>query len=83
MPTVVKTTSKGQITLPIKWRRKFKTNQFILECQGNSLTIQPLDLTKIPKPRKNEQVIFDAIRDNKGKGIPAREILKILQKLNG
>ncbi len=31
---------------------------------------------------KNENTVFDATRDNKGKGIRATDLIKILKKIN-
>lgn len=30
--------------------------------------------------KKNEYTVFDAIRDNKGKGIKVKDLIKILEK---
>ncbi len=79
MTLVLKATTKGQITLPVKWRRNFATNQYLVEAKGNILTVQPLDLKKATAPK--EITVFDAIRDNKGKGIYAEDLQKILRKI--
>jgi len=76
MTTILKTTSKGQITIPAKWRKKFNTNQFVVTLRENSLEIKPL----IIKEETDEITVFDAIRDNKGKGIKATDLLKIIRK---
>lgn len=73
-------TSQGQITLPITWRKKFQVNQIILREKGNKLEIEALDLSKFQKD--SEYTVFDAIRDNKGSGIKAQDLLKILPKNN-
>lgn len=78
MTTILKTTSKGQITLPVKWRRKFNTNQFIVTFKDDKLEIEPLNLKKNKKNK--EFTVFDAIRDNKGKGIKAKDLVNILEK---
>ena len=78
MITITKITSKGQITLPAKWRRNFSTNQYIIEEKKDRLEIKPLFLEKLYK--KNEYTVFDAIRDNKGKGIKAKDLIKVLEK---
>lgn len=78
MVTITKITSKGQITLPAKWRRNFSTNQYIIEEKKDRLEIKPLILEELYK--KNEYTVFDAIRDNKGKGIKAKDLIKILKK---
>jgi bifunctional DNA-binding transcriptional regulator/antitoxin component of YhaV-PrlF toxin-antitoxin module len=81
MTTIAKATTKGQITLPISWRRKFKTNNFVIEEKKGFLSIKPLNLEKIKD--KNEYTVFDAIRDNNGKGIKAKDLIKVLEKING
>ena len=78
MTTIVKSTSKGQITLPIRWRRNFATNRYIIEEKRDRLEIRPLDIKKLK--RKSEYTVFDAIRDNKGRGIKAKDLVKILEK---
>lgn len=77
---IVKSTSKGQITLPAKWRKNFSTDKFILKQKANSLEIFPLDLDKIQQSQ--EYTVFDALRDNKGKGIKADDLVKILKKID-
>jgi len=78
MTTIVKTTTKGQITLPAQWRRKFKTNNFLATEKDGVLEIRPLDITDATKEK--EYTVFDALRDNKGKGIKAKDLSAILQK---
>lgn len=77
--TIVKATSKGQITLPVAWRRNFSTNQFMVELSEDSLKVRPIDLEKIASA--NEYTVFDAIRDNEGKGIYAKDLQKILRSI--
>jgi len=77
MTTVVKATSKGQITIPITWRKKFDTDRFIVDMKDSSLEIRPLDLNKIDN---GEYTVFDAIRDNKGKGIKATDLVASIKK---
>ncbi|MEA3450105.1 MAG: AbrB/MazE/SpoVT family DNA-binding domain-containing protein [Patescibacteria group bacterium] len=78
MATILKTTTKGQITIPAKWRKKFNTNQFIATLKENSLEIKPLI---IKEERKTEEfTVFDAIRDNKGRGIKAKNLVNALKK---
>jgi bifunctional DNA-binding transcriptional regulator/antitoxin component of YhaV-PrlF toxin-antitoxin module len=78
MTTVVKSTSKGQITLPIRWRRNFATNRYIIEEKKDRLEIRPLDIKKLKE--MGEYTVFDAIRDNRGRGIKAKDLVKILEK---
>jgi len=78
MTIIAKATSKGQITLPVKWRRNFSTNQYIIEEKKDRLEIRPVDIKDLGK--KKEYTVFDAIRDNKGKGIKAKNLIKMLKK---
>lgn len=78
MKIIVKTTSRGQITIPAKWRRNFNTNNYIIEEKKDVLEIRPL---KEEALEKEEYTVFDAIRDNKGKGIKAEDLVKILEEL--
>ena len=80
MTTIAKTTSKGQITLPAKWRKNFSTDKFIIVEKSNLLEIRPLDLEKLDLAK--EYTVFDALRDNHGRGLKARDLLKILKKID-
>ena len=75
--TVQKTTTKGQITLPKHWRDQFKTNHFAMTPQDDFLVIRPLSLDD----EDNYISVFDAKRDNRGKGMPAKKLLKILKSV--
>ena len=77
MKTILKATSKGQITLPAKWRKNFSTNNFVAEEVGNALKIKPIDIDRA----ESEYTVFDAIRDNKGKGIKASDLVKIIESI--
>ncbi|MFH1413142.1 MAG: AbrB/MazE/SpoVT family DNA-binding domain-containing protein [bacterium] len=78
MNTIVKATIKGQITIPAAWRRRFNTDRFLIDIKDSHLEIKPINLDEISKNK--EYTVFDAIRDNKGKGINAKDLLKILKK---
>lgn len=80
MTTILKTTSKGQITIPAKWRKRFNTNQFIVDMKNDKLEIRPLIIEK--ENSKKEYTVFDCLRDNKGKGIKAKDLIKILEKIS-
>lgn len=86
---VVTATTKGQITLPKVWRSKFKTSQFLLKQIGKGLFIEPLKIDEISEEellleeKEYPNVIFNAERDNNGKSIEARELLRLLNKING
>lgn len=73
-------TSKGQITLPVVWRRKTEARQIILRVKGDILEIAPAEIP-VRKGQK-EYTVFDALRDNKGKGLKASDLLTLLQKMN-
>ena len=60
---IQKVTSKGQITLPVAWRKATGTNTITLTVKGSRILIAPARLQE-----ENEYTVFDAIRDNKGKG---------------
>lgn len=55
MTTIVKATTKGQITLPAKWRNKFDTNQFILSYGENIINIRPIEFVRILKSKNKKQ----------------------------
>jgi bifunctional DNA-binding transcriptional regulator/antitoxin component of YhaV-PrlF toxin-antitoxin module len=74
---IQKITSKGQITLPVAWRNMVKTNTILVTQKGDTLHISPARLEK----EDPEYTVFDAIRDNNGKGIKATELVKMLKKL--
>lgn len=54
-----------------------KTNTILVTQKGDTLHISPTRLEK----EDSEYTVFDAIRDNNGKGIEANELVKILKKL--
>jgi len=78
MNTIVKSTTKGQITIPAKWRNRFNTDHFLVNIKDTHLEIKPINLDNIDE--RQEYTVFDAIRDNKGKGIKAKDLVKVLQK---
>ncbi|HBU06676.1 MAG TPA: hypothetical protein DEB09_01170 [Candidatus Magasanikbacteria bacterium] len=77
MNTIVKATTKGQITIPMAWRKRFNTDRFLIDVKDSHLEIKPFDINKIAQ---EEYTVFDAIRDNNGKGIKAKDLLKIIKK---
>ena len=58
-----KISSKGQITLPVAWRKAVDTDHIMLQIKGNAIEIRPMH---IPAPEADETVVFDAWRDNEG-----------------
>ncbi|MBU3925664.1 hypothetical protein KJ763_00645 [Patescibacteria group bacterium] len=76
---VQKITSKGQITLPILWRNKFKASQILLKTKGDVIEISSINLDNF---KQSDYTVFDALRDNKGKGLKAIDLLKILRKID-
>jgi AbrB family looped-hinge helix DNA binding protein len=95
MTKIVKATSKGQITIPAVWRKKFNTDQFLINYDKNKLIIEPIkifneeddkiELKKAIKEekKKSDLLILDAERDNKGKGIKIDKFIKILKEVDG
>ena len=78
MRTIVKATSKGQITLPSKWRKRSEANQYLLKEEGDSLVIIPLEVDSIEQ--QGWKTVFDATRDNGGKGVLLSDFIKSLKK---
>lgn len=78
MITILNATTKGQITLPARWRKKFHTNKFLATLKDDKLEIEPLEIKRKTVPK--EYTVFDAIRDNKGRGIKAKDLIKALKK---
>ena len=76
---IQRVTSKGQITLPVSWRRKVGNVQtVIVSTHDDVLRITPL---RTEDERDEEWVtLFDAIRDNQGKGIPVEKMIRALKK---
>ena len=77
--TIQKATSRGQITLPVAWRKKFNTNHFLMEAEETFLKIVPVDTDDLGE----YEVVFDADRDNGGKGILGRDLIKMIQEIDG
>ncbi|HFC11117.1 MAG TPA: AbrB/MazE/SpoVT family DNA-binding domain-containing protein [Candidatus Kaiserbacteria bacterium] len=77
---IQKVTERGQITLPIEWRRAMKTKYISIDSKGDSIIINPVSYTK---KDIDEYTVFDAIRDNSRKGLRASELQKILKKIDG
>ena len=78
---IQRVTSKGQITLPISWRRKMgNASTIVVRTKGDTLEITPL----YTEDKRDEEwvTIFDAMRDNKGKGIPAEKLAKMIHRIN-
>ena len=77
MRAIRKITTNGQVTLPSAWRKKFDTDTVVIkETKKGSLEIIPHEIDDA----ENWETIFDAVRDNDGKGIPAEEFIAALEK---
>lgn len=74
---IQKISSKGQITLPIGWRNEIKTDHITVAISGDKLEIRPARMDD-----SSEYTVFDAIRDNQGKGLKVKDLQKILAKLS-
>lgn len=73
----IKSTERGQITLPKNWRDNFDTDNYLMEMHEDKLIIMPLNLEQTVQ----EEILFDADRDNDGKGITPNEIIKALKSI--
>lgn len=76
--TILKSTERGQVTLPKQWRSAFPGTHFIASIQGKSLIITPLE---IDMQDEGEEVIFDADLDNGGKGVTPDEMIRLIKKI--
>ena len=76
---IQKVTERGQITLPVAWRKAVHTEYISVDSKGESIIISPV---RHIKKEKDEYTVFDAIRDNKGKGLKAKELQKILKRIS-
>jgi bifunctional DNA-binding transcriptional regulator/antitoxin component of YhaV-PrlF toxin-antitoxin module len=74
---IQKVTSKGQITLPVSWRRMTGARTITLVTKGNRIEIAPAQLRE-----GDEYTVFDAIRDNKGKGIKVVDLVRVLERID-
>lgn len=75
-------TSKGQITLPVVWRRKTEALQVVLRARGDILEIAPAEVPARGPQAQKEYTVFDALRDNKGRGLKAADLLTLLKKMH-
>lgn len=73
---IVKATSKGQITLPMHFRKKYKTDNYILEIEEKRILITPFYIEDA-----REEIIFDADRDNEGEGVPVEKMIRMLKQI--
>lgn len=74
---ILKSTERGQITLPKKWRQNFGTDNYTVQIFEEKLIIMPLHL----KESLSEEVLYDADRDSNGKGVTPEEMIKVLRKI--
>lgn len=82
MKTIARTqrvTERGQITLPVSWRRRTGVHAITVRERGDVLEIAPL---RTEDERDEEwATVFDAVRDNGGKGIPVDDMIATLKRL--
>ena len=74
---ILKSTSRGQITLPKQWRSHFSTDSYFVEMHDDKLVIKPLHLEEM----EGEEVLFDADRDNEGTGLSPDDLIRTLKKI--
>ncbi len=75
---IIKSTPKGQVTLPKKWRAKFNTDLYVLQITDSGIQIKPVDVSELTA---SEEVLFDADKDNDGKGVTTDEMITLLKKI--
>ena len=88
MPTILKATSKGQVTIPAKWRKQYDTNQYIAIKKKNGILLSPFkinldDIEEVDEPihMEGDEIIFCADRDNNGEPIDVDDLIKVLKKI--
>ncbi|MBI3618953.1 AbrB/MazE/SpoVT family DNA-binding domain-containing protein [Candidatus Peregrinibacteria bacterium] len=74
---VLKSTERGQITLPKKWRSRFQTDTYFVQMHDDRIVIAPFHVQNAT----DEEIIFDADRDNDGKGISPDDMIRLLKKI--
>ena len=72
--TIRRITSKGQVTLPASWRKRMKNDTVVFMERGTVLEVHPAEVLA------GEEVLFDALRDNGGTGLPITDLIHELQK---
>ena len=78
---IQRVTERGQITLPASWRRRAGVGASIIVREKDGvLEISPLHT----EDERDERwvTIFDAMRDNGGKGIPAKKFAEIIRSID-
>jgi bifunctional DNA-binding transcriptional regulator/antitoxin component of YhaV-PrlF toxin-antitoxin module len=74
--TMMKVFGTGQVTIPKDWRNKFGTDVFAATLEENHIVLVPISK---PKTKAKWVNIFNAAKDNKGKGIPLDEFIKMME----
>ena len=69
--TILKVCDTGQITLPKKWRSKFKTDRFKAVMNGNKIILEPVE---------EYETFFDADEFNDGRGVEIGVFIRALEK---
>jgi len=60
----------------MEWRKKFETDTYIMQIETGQITVTPLNLKKM-----EEDILFDADRDNEGAGISVDDMISRLKKI--
>ncbi|MBI5411760.1 AbrB/MazE/SpoVT family DNA-binding domain-containing protein [Candidatus Peregrinibacteria bacterium] len=63
MTTVLSATSRGQVTLPKKWRDQFDTTHYQAEIRDSEIVLRPLNTKKSFK-ESIEEAWQDALKGN-------------------
>jgi bifunctional DNA-binding transcriptional regulator/antitoxin component of YhaV-PrlF toxin-antitoxin module len=74
---LLKSTSRGQITLPKQWRNHFTTDSYLAVMQDDKLVLTPFHIDGID----GQEVLLDADRDNNGKGFSPDDFINALQTI--
>lgn len=76
MNKILQATSRGQITLPKKWREKYKTLYFKAETLDDSIVITPLLEVDASKTNLEKELGKACVQYKKGQYIDGEELMK-------
>nr|APG80662.1 hypothetical protein [uncultured Parcubacteria group bacterium] len=72
---IQKATSRGKITLPGQWRKKFPTNQYLVEVEEDLLKIKPFEVDTAGQLEEQVKVL-NCVNRFEGLAIKGRKFAK-------
>jgi bifunctional DNA-binding transcriptional regulator/antitoxin component of YhaV-PrlF toxin-antitoxin module len=73
--TLQKVGARGQITLPKSWRDAHPSELVRVKATGGVIEVVPVEATA------EDDVVWSAVRDNDGKGIPVDDFVNMLDSI--